>query len=493
MKIIFGDKLPFYLVAIIVLCWIANPQAWIADDSYFYLVIARNVAQFGSQTFSGIMPTNGVHPLWTWALSAWAILLNNISPDWLLIPQFAVILSSVCVAAAAFYYVKLISELNLPKESAVLPLLFTGFFGVLGSECHISLLTLSLLCWRAIKANQAPDFKNLFILGLVSSSAVLARLDNIFSVISILLLFPLFNYKHRIGILILPLIVPSFLLLLYFISNEIYFDGLMPVSGWMKSSFPVVSLQGFESGPNPMFEGVPIIWGWLPLIIVAFSVFFAEGNTRLLLTALLLGVFTKNIYIALFTRSHTGWYWYSTLDIFSLSLALPLLFSKANALNLFRRGMQCLAFLALVAICTKAVTWSLPKTHGTSRGLSLVMNNTSPGDTILVSDWPGYIAFFAADRHIFAADLLTSNRRWYNEMIKHGNALDFIRETCEKIGAPLTHLLWNGNRWLVISDDGRMVVYNDPRQYPKEREIGRWVLPFLPLEKLDKAEIWSLK
>ena len=44
--------------------FIAWPDKWFADDTYFYLQVAWNFARGLGSTFNGIMPTNGYHPLW---------------------------------------------------------------------------------------------------------------------------------------------------------------------------------------------------------------------------------------------------------------------------------------------------------------------------------------------------------------------------------------------------------------------------------------------
>lgn len=45
-------------------CTVANPFAFVPDDSLFYLVIARNIAAGDGITFSVVMGTNGFQPLW---------------------------------------------------------------------------------------------------------------------------------------------------------------------------------------------------------------------------------------------------------------------------------------------------------------------------------------------------------------------------------------------------------------------------------------------
>jgi hypothetical protein len=111
---------------VVALFWMINPQAWIADDSYFYLVIARNMALTGSQTFSGIIPTNGAHPLWLWLLSGWAQIVHIISPELLLTPHTYVLL--VCSIWLGFFvlFVKLAAKLALPLEAVAIVLFFNG-------------------------------------------------------------------------------------------------------------------------------------------------------------------------------------------------------------------------------------------------------------------------------------------------------------------------------------------------------------------------------
>ena len=49
--------------------WWLYPNSYIGDDPLFYLVVARNMVFSGIQSFSGIFPTNGVHPLWQYLLA----------------------------------------------------------------------------------------------------------------------------------------------------------------------------------------------------------------------------------------------------------------------------------------------------------------------------------------------------------------------------------------------------------------------------------------
>ncbi len=80
--------------------WILFTESFISDDSYFYLVIARNMAVEGRQTFSSIIDTNGVHPLWLWILAGWSWIIHFVRPEWLDHAAYALVPSIACVLCA---------------------------------------------------------------------------------------------------------------------------------------------------------------------------------------------------------------------------------------------------------------------------------------------------------------------------------------------------------------------------------------------------------
>jgi hypothetical protein len=479
-------------VAGVALCWFLNPEAWIADDSYFYLVIARNIARLGEQTFSGILPTNGAHPLWMYMMAAWASLLNAIAPRLLNLPHFAVALSATCLWLFAIQYRRISESLEIPRAWVLLPIAFTGVFGVLASEAHVSLLTLATFVWFAIQATDSPSRTNLLLLGCGAALAALARLDNVFAVSAVLFVVWVSMLRTQKGWAFVPAIVFLAAFGLYMASNTKYFGGAMPVSGWMKSSFPEFAVRGFSGGTNPSIGGVSIIWGWVPALVTAGSLWFARSRHRPLLFAMFIGVLAKNLYIVFFSRSHTDWYWYSTLDIFVLSLALALVLSRGWNSAFRRVAGPAAASVVLLFMTLKALTWELSESHPSAKSLAIIRGATEPGDSILVSDWPGRLAFFLPDRRVFAADLLTANRRWYRGMARHGDAFDFLYRTFETAGHPLTHLLLNGNHWLEISEDERRVTFNDPRRYPERVSLGELQLRSPPTYRDGKVRLWRI-
>src|SRR6185436_10709172 len=84
--------------------WAVRPGAFITEDSYFYAVVARNLVTTGAQTFNGIFPTNGFHPLWLYLLAAYDLPLSWFAPKALWHPAFAVPLALAILGMGAFNF-----------------------------------------------------------------------------------------------------------------------------------------------------------------------------------------------------------------------------------------------------------------------------------------------------------------------------------------------------------------------------------------------------
>jgi hypothetical protein len=119
----------------------------------------------------------------------------------------------------------------------------------------------------------------------------------------------------------------------------------------------------------------------------------------------------------------------------------------------------------------------------------LVKKYTNVNDIVLVSDWPGHLAFFLPDRHIFAADLLTANRKWYNNK-ENKNFFEYINNTFKKSGNISYFILWNGNNWLEIKEN--KIIYNDPRSYPIKKTIGSIKISADPVGFKNDYSIWKI-
>jgi len=102
------------IFAIGLISWTLHPRAFIWDDSYFYMVIARNIVLDGSQTFSNLYITNGIHPIWLYLLTGYSYLVSIFDPEILFNPVYAVPLSAFLVLWALLISGRLLICLSFP-------------------------------------------------------------------------------------------------------------------------------------------------------------------------------------------------------------------------------------------------------------------------------------------------------------------------------------------------------------------------------------------
>lgn len=322
-----------FLFTFMVGMWFLRTEAFISDDSYFYLVISRNLALEGHQTFSGIMSTNGAHPLWLYLLTAYSWIVSALfGPGTLNIPEFALPLSVALLAGGCVVWWKIGGILRIHQPTLVfIPLTFITFFGVLYSEIHLLFFTLSLLVMSVIGRNSGGRLRYALI-GALSALVVLSRLDTIFLIGALGVLLFIADRDFR-GLAMMSLTFMA-ITLPYLVSNYLIFGHAVPVSGYIKSTFPEVIARGFQTqggGLSLSFEGYSIFFGILP-IAFALTLWptYQDRLTRLVIAAILGGAIFQFLQIALFTRGHTGWYWYYLLPVTAGALATAGLLSLAS-------------------------------------------------------------------------------------------------------------------------------------------------------------------
>ena len=77
---------------------------WVADDAFYYLQIARHIAQNGVSSFDGITRTNGYHPLWMLSCTLLALIFH----DKATLLRAALCLTFVCYAATGLLLTRLL-------------------------------------------------------------------------------------------------------------------------------------------------------------------------------------------------------------------------------------------------------------------------------------------------------------------------------------------------------------------------------------------------
>lgn len=451
--------------------WLWRPAAFIADDSYFYAVIARNIARGAGQTFSGVFPTNGAHPLWLYLMAGWATILEALHAPWLDRLEFAVLPAAALMALGAVALVRLSQRWKLDATLAVLPsVVFLSAFGVLYSEAHAHFAALSLLA--VLVARDAHPA----VLGLATAALVLARLDSVFLVPFLVAWWVARGASLRFlagfGI------AAGIPLSLYAISNLWFFGGLVPISGHLKSTFPVLAWRGLERAGlwNWTLSGYSVPFGWLPLalslvLLVALRIRFR--SERGLLWVLAFGIAGQAIWVASFTSGKTGWHWYYVEPISILALTLA---TAAERWRLTSRTRASAALAVLVAgVAVLAMTRWGP-TREFDWQIRALREAGAAGSVVLVADYPGVLAW-RDEQRVIAADLLTANRRIYSRLTAQPNGLAALLDECARAGAPVEFISLYGGDFLGRDPTKDELVYYDPRSLSQLREIGRMPLP----------------
>jgi len=466
--------------------WIANPGPYISDDSYFYPVIARNIVLHGEHSFSRLIPTNGIHPLWLYLLTGYSAIVAALNPALLYCPGYAIPLVAATTLAGAFVWIRVGREHGLDPGPAVgIPLSFLLVLGVLYSEAHLFFLCLGATFLAVARCRTRP--KGLLWVGSMAGLTVLARLDAIF-VVGVLMAGVAIERPPSLRRGLTLALGASILLVPYLVANAVFFGGLMPVSGWMKSSFPEVFLKGIEPrGLSTTVFGYGVI-GIVSLLVgaIALARRVSRGTARGgILLPLLVGSALHFGYVALFTRSHTGWYWYYVTNAVLLGASVATLLERTRGGPLL--GWLLVPLVAATGLAQVRQAGAVPEEAATLR----LIERAGVGEgTVLVSDWPGYPAFHSRAR-ILAADLLTANRGFYARMRRSQNALEFLLEHARDSGHPIRAIVCNGNHWLVPSADRRHLTYNDPRRYPVPRAIG-WMTVDPPAHADGSTIMWRV-
>ena len=346
---------------------------YLAADAFYYLEVAKNIAERGRVSFDGTRPTNGFHPLWQITESGlwWVCNAIGLSEGHILVVVVLCGLALICVALVllaealrrafgripplfALAPVGLYALLLLPvwvssglldradnELEGSMPLYGTLWSCANGMETPLVVLIYALALLAFIKL-PALDRRATVIMGALLSLLLLARLDLLAVAGSycavILVLGAALRSRslltHSVGV---GSIVTA-VLAVYAIVNRWYADAWLPVSGTLKSSFPhpiesnLRALEGLYTGHYDFYSRVhlyrfgPILIGstvallWLATrgrlqwkLARAQTLEIGQPLERLelLLTATAGAVLTISVYDLVFVpHSQQGhWYW----------------------------------------------------------------------------------------------------------------------------------------------------------------------------------------
>ncbi len=414
------------------------PFNYPADDSFFYLQVARNIAAGHGSTFNEITRTNGYHPLWMLCCIT-ATVLSGGHREWTIHVVF--LFQQACAAGILLLAAGTLRRMGVQRVLPALAVLSAYFLsGMYASEAHINGLLVVLLAYGAafVFVGGASRVR-LWLFGLAGSLAFLARLDNVFLVgVALLAAWAAQGRRNMRAWLLdgLALAGPCAGLALAYLAYNLWaFGHAAPISGAIKSTFPHMTWNPTGLG----FLGAVTCLAALASLAAA-GAGLCMGIQRRVLAALSLGVLLHAAYTVAFTDHATNWTWYYVPGVIQLALAFSIYGEALGA----RKGRAFWACLAACAVLMLAVglerTWMRaisPNTLGfTSLGFSLhaerkqlwknelaewIQANLPPGSRMAVYDSPAVIAY-RTDVQILPTDGLMGDYAYNDDILESGFA-----------------------------------------------------------------------
>lgn len=399
-----------------------HPRRFPTDDSFFYLQVARNIAAGHGSTFNQVTPTNGYHPLWMGPCVAAEAVAGG-DRDLALRIVFAIQAALAAGSIALFWSAA--RSLGIQSPLLAVPLLAAFFLtGMYGSEAHLNGFFLLASLLRLIRFLETPSRRNAVFLGICLGLAFLARLDNVFFVAAAAGTAAWSSARRpaarvaALGWIALPALV---LALPYLAWNRAVFGHFVPISGAIKSTFPIAR-------PNLRNLGT---LGLITLLgAVAAGPYLARGAPRLrrlALGPLAAGVLAHAIYIAVYTDHHTHWSWYYVAGVILLAFLLSI---GADALS--RRVQPRVLRAAVGVVVIVLALWGLVRGWARYANADAASHNQlviqilpatpydrwsvqlarwmedhlPPGAGVLVFDYPGALAYYSSLRIVPADGLM---------------------------------------------------------------------------------------
>ncbi|KJB97794.1 hypothetical protein N826_02180 [Skermanella aerolata KACC 11604] len=277
----------------------------IEDDAFYYIVIAKNIAETSLSTFDGAMLTNGYHPLWTAILAAWIYFFGDA-----IIPiKF---LEALILSISLYYLIRLIQPANILSQAIAF-----GFFyyavnatSYMGMETTILFLAYTaLIVVLSSYTHFIADNRGL-VAGAAAVLCIAAQIEAAVFVIPVLILTLPSNKDRIYGLAMIGAAGIG-----YAVANQVVFGTPAPISGEIKSfgGFHVNELF-IEQLRSEGFKGI-LTGNYATVVVFYISSLafllssFVNKQTKLIIVGLELGLLVFIVKLAFFS-SWRVWEWY---------------------------------------------------------------------------------------------------------------------------------------------------------------------------------------
>jgi hypothetical protein len=442
------------------------------DDAYYYFGVARNIASGEGSTFTGLVETNGYHPLWMVALSAVGLVLRGTYTFLIGVAVLQTVLWIGAVREAILIGRRLGSE-----ALGVAGMVALGFLGVITGQLAFNgmesapLLFLLLLTVRLTLEVDEEDPRALRRLGVVLALVCLTRLDATATAVALAAVVafrgrPAWSVLRTRAVLLLG--PAGAALVVYAVLNQLVFGSPTPVSGRAKS----LGAPFWNEHPLDQFlkagqySGRPLWLGVATLVMLAVALLLRDWRTtaagrRLAACAgaLLVGQAVLLVYLTVAT-SYRIWAWYHyNLAILAFCAAALL----AQSLSVRRGAIAapvCLVLGAAFVVAQVPATFDSGVNHS-HRAIELVefIEDELPDDAVLaMGDRAGFVGYLA-DRPMLQTEGLMADTDWLHDLAEGTAPARMAEEGVD-------YFLWSGvlsGRSVETADGVPCLVLDEPR------------------------------
>lgn len=423
------------------------------DDSYFYAVLAQNYDKVGFLTFDGTMPTNGVQPLWQWAMiglhqafPAFDLMRASFATNWMLYAVFCWLAVRHVLRVSPDHSVlrTLVVSLAVTCNPAFHTIVLRGMEVPLFLVCFTALLNLLEDVSRRWNTNP-PSFWLTVLLGALAGTTFLARTDW-FWMVPLGALF-LWNrgrtWTHPLvfGAAASVLVVP------YLAHNWVVHGHMMPISGRAKLVLldlhttgvvdyllsdewhGVFSMLSALVGSKAVWLSIPLALALAILGVRRFS--SAASSVRFLLIATTCHtLFMQLVYREV--RPYTNYYFsaeaiaasYLVAEAVALGVGYLQRSLQPRTLQWVCRGAYC-ATVLLVAGATLAFHTSDARDRWVWRWQMAERLRSLPPNEKVAAFWPGAFAYISG-RSVFPLDGIVGSEA-YLDVVRDGRELEYTR------------------------------------------------------------------
>ncbi len=392
-----------------------------ADDSYFYLQVASNLARGLGSTFNEMMPTNGYHPVWLLVCTGVFLMVPN---------KIAAVHVVGVVLALLNMGALLLLRRALLRAGArswwwawllYMPFCFTSQLGTEGA------LSGCFLAGTVLATMQFADRSNLLralSLTACAALAVLSRLDNIF-VIAALLIASLTHLRMHdkaamrrlLGACALPLTMWA----VYLASNLRWFGTLQPISGLLKAH-TLGEHKTFTTLPRTACLDLAIV---IPGVLLL-ALLKRDRFSRLIELPFAAGMVAHAAYVVFMMSSETRWSWYYT----SWTLLAALVLARGWSALMEVWPERSLTYEPAIAAVLLIAAWYVTSYRRMARKDPSVyeadfeqhISREARLKRVLAFDKPGRIAFYT-DTRVVPLDGLMGDLQFQQDLATKGIAV----------------------------------------------------------------------